>query len=170
VFAVVINGAPGAGKSVCLMALSDALVVDEIAHAVIDVDEVAWAFPYPSAEERFALLGASWEAHRRAGHELLLVGEVVESDDELRRLLEVVGIEDHLQVLLEAPPGVLRHRILEREPPGWSGLDHLLGEMERWAVVLKELDGVHLTLDTDGLSPDEAAARIRSERPDELRG
>jgi chloramphenicol 3-O-phosphotransferase len=170
VFAVVINGAPGAGKTACLMALSDTLVKDEIGHAVIDVDEVAWAYPYPSNAERFALLGASWEAHRRAGHELLLVGEVVESDHELSELLATVGARDHLHVRLEAPPATLRQRILEREPPGWSGLDYLLKEMERWAVVLKELDGVHLALDTEALSPDECAARIRAERTERLCG
>jgi hypothetical protein len=170
VFAVVITGAPGAGKSLCLMALSDALVVDELAHAVIDVDEVAWAFPYPSNEERFELLRASSEAHRRAGHELFLVGEVVESDREVGQLLEAVGADDHLLVRLDAPADVLRSRIVEREPPGWSGLDHLLREMERWAVALAELDGVHLALDTDALTPGEAAVRIRAARPDVLGG
>jgi broad-specificity NMP kinase len=170
VFAVVINGPPGAGKTVCLMALSDALVKDEIAHAVIDIDEVAWAYPYPSNEERLALLGAGWEAHRRAGHKLLLVGEVVESSDELSRLLASVSADDHLLVRLEARPAQLRQRILEREPSGWSGLDYLLSEMERWAVVLKDLDSVHLVLDTEELSPDECAARIRSERRDRLGG
>jgi chloramphenicol 3-O-phosphotransferase len=170
VFAVVINGAPGAGKTVCLMALSDALVKDEIAHATIDVDELAWAWPYPSNEARITLLRAGWDAHRRAGHELLLVGEVVESDAELAALLAAVGADDHLHVRLEAQPAKLRRRILDREPPGWSGLDHLLMEMERWAVVLQELDGVHLALDTEELGPDECAARIRYERPDRLGG
>jgi hypothetical protein len=170
VFAVVVNGAPGAGKTACLMALSDALVKDEIAHAAIDVDEVAWAYPYPSNAERFELLRAGWGAHRRAGHELVLVAEVVESAEELGELLDAVGADDHLQVLLESSPATLRKRIVEREPPGWSGLDYLLREMERWAVLLKELDGVHARLDTDRLSPDEVAARIRAERPDRLGG
>jgi hypothetical protein len=170
VFAVVINGAAGAGKTVCLMALSDALVKDEISHAAIDVDEVAWAYPYPSNQERFALLGASWEAHRRAAHELLLVAEVVESAEELAGLLATVGADDHLHVRLEAAPEKLRQRIVEREPPGWSGLDYLLGETDRWAVVLHDLDGVHLALDTEALTPDECAARIRAERPDALGG
>jgi broad-specificity NMP kinase len=170
VFAVVLTGAPGAGKSVCLMRLSDALAVDEKAHAVIDVDEVAWAFPYPSSEERIELLRASSDAHRRAGHELLLVGEVVESDEEVGLLLDAVGADDHLLVLLEAAPDILRRRIVEREPPGWSELDYLLGEMERWAVALKELSGVHLVVDTEAHAPDEVAARIRAERPDILGG
>lgn len=170
VFAVVVTGAPGSGKSVALMLLSDALVDDEIAHAVIDVDEVAWAYPYPSDPERLALMRASWEAHREAGHELLVVGEVIESNDVLGALLESVGAEDHLLVLLDAPLEALRERIVEREPPGWSGLEYLLGATERYAGLLKELDGIHLTLDTAALAPHEIAARIRAERPDKLGG
>src|SRR5262245_45596764 len=152
------------------MALSDALAKDEVSHAAIDADEVAWAFPYPSNRERFELLRASWDAHRRAGHDLLLVAEVVESSGELDELLDTVGADDHLHVLLESSPATLRKRIVAREPPSWSGLDHLLGETERWAVVLKKLDGVHLRLDTERLDPDEVAARIRAARPDLLGG
>jgi hypothetical protein len=98
------------------------------------------------------------------------VAEVVESTGELDELLDAVGADDHLHVLLESPPTTLRKRIVEREPPNWSGLEHLLGEMERWAVVLQELDGVHVRLDTERLTPEEVAARIRAARPDRLGG
>ena len=64
-FAVVVTGPPGAGRRPCLTALTDALVDDEIAHAAIDVDEVAWAYPFPDDDERIALLRRAWEAHRR---------------------------------------------------------------------------------------------------------
>ena len=168
--AVVVNGAAGAGKTACLMALSDALVKDEVSHAAIDADEVAWAYPYPSNRQRFELLRASWEAHRRAGHDLLLVAEVLESTEELDYVLDAVGADDHLHVLLEASPTTLRKRIRAREAPDWSGLEYLLGEMERWAVVLKELDDVHARFDTERLSPDEVAAQIRAARPDRLGG
>ena len=100
----------------------------------------------------------------------LLVAEVVESDAHLAELLASVGADDHLLVRLEARPETCRERIVEREPPSWSGLEHLLSEMERWAVSLTELDGVHLVLDSEGIGPDELAARIRAERPDKLGG
>jgi chloramphenicol 3-O-phosphotransferase len=170
VFAVVVTGAPGAGKTACLIALTDALIDDQIAHATVDVDEVAWAYPYPTNEERSALLGAAWEAHRRAGHGLLLFGEVVESREHLAQLLGAVGAEDHLLVRLEAPRAMLRQRILAREPTDWSGLDYLLEQSERWALALEQLEGVHLTVDTARMSPNEIAARIRAERLDKLGG
>jgi broad-specificity NMP kinase len=170
VFAVVVTGPPGAGKSVVLMALADALIDDRISHATIDVDEVAWAWPYPETAERIELLRALWEAHRRAGHDLLVVGEVVESAERLAAILAAVGADDHLLVRLEAPPALLRQRILQREPPGWSGLDHLLGEAEVLAESQAELGGVHLVADSARAGPDEIAARIRAERPDKLGG
>lgn len=169
-FAVIVTGPPGAGKTACLIALSDALIDDKIAHAAIDVDELAWAYPYPTNEQRCALLRAGWEAHRRAGHELLLVAEVVESSGHLTEILGSIGADEHLLVRLEAPPAMLRQRVLAREPTDWSGLDYLLTEMERWINSLAELDGVHVTLDSARLSPTEAAARIRAERPDKLAG
>jgi broad-specificity NMP kinase len=170
VFAVLITGAAGAGKTVCLTALSDALVPDEVAHAAIDADEVAWAYPFPKLDERCALLGAACDAHRRAGHELVLVAEVVESASHLADVLAVLRADDHLLVLLDARPETLRDRIVAREPPGWHSLEYLLAETEGWAVSLKELDGVHLTLDTESLAPEEIAARIRAERADILGG
>jgi broad-specificity NMP kinase len=131
VFAVVLTGAPGAGKSVALMALSDALVVDEIRHAAVDVDEIAWAYPYPTLAERCDHLRAWAERCHAAGFELLLVAEAIESPGHLRDLLAALGADDHLLVRLAAAPATLRERIVAREPPGWSGLAHLLDEAPR---------------------------------------
>jgi hypothetical protein len=170
VFAVVITGAPGAGKTTYLTALTDALIDDKIAHAVIDADEVSWAYPFPDLRGRTEYLAHAWAAHRERGHDLALLGEVIESREHLRELLDAVGADDHLLVRLTAPYALLRQRILAREPPGWSGLDHLLDETERWVEVIGALDGVHLTIDTMRTGPPQAAASIRSERPEKLGG
>jgi hypothetical protein len=167
-FAVVVTGAPGSGKSVCLMALSDALVDDEIAHATVDVDEVAWAYPFPDDAQRCLHLRAVCDSHRRAGHDLVLVSEVIDSTSALHDVLAAVGADDHLLVRLDAAPDTLRERIVAREPLGWSGLDYLLGYTEDTLGSLEELGGVHLALDTEALEPGEIAARIRSARPDRL--
>jgi hypothetical protein len=169
VFVVVVTGAPGSGKTVCLTALSDALIDDEIAHAAVDVDEVAWAFPFPENEQRCEHLRALWESHRQAGHDLLLVSEVIESPAHLGDVLTAVGAGDHLLVRLEAAPATLRARIVAREPPGWSGLDFLLDYTERTLGSLARLDAAHLVLDSERLSPAEIADRIRARRPDVLR-
>jgi hypothetical protein len=168
VFAVVVTGPPGAGKTATLMALSDALVDDGVAHAAVDVDELACAYPYPSPAQRCEHLRAWCVPHRRAGRALLLVAEVIESRDHLAGVLAAVGADDHLLVRLDAAPETLRQRVITREPPGWSGLDHLLGEIPRLRDGLTALGGAQLALSTDDEPPAAVAGRIRAARPGEL--
>ena len=164
---MIVSGAPGAGKSSALMALSDALIDDELPHACGDVDELAWAYPWPDLARRTEHLRRWRESH--SDRELLLVAEVVESAAHREQLLAALGAEDHLLVCLEAPAATLRARITAREPPGWSGLERLVGEAEPLQEALAGLDGVHLRLDSERLAPAEISDRIRSARPDILR-
>jgi hypothetical protein len=168
VFAVIVTGAPGAGKTASLLALADALIDAEVAHAAGDVDELAWAYPYPDLAGRCDHLRAWAGSHREAGLDLLVVGEVIESEPDLGDVLAAVGADDHLLVRLVAPAATMRERIVAREPAGWSGLERLLAEVEPLSGALEALDGVHLTLDTLELGPGEVAERIRAARPDVL--
>jgi len=170
VFVVLITGAAGVGKTTYLTALTDVLADDGVAHAVIDADDVSWAYPYPDLAARAGYVRAASAAHRERGHDLLLLGEVVESPEHLAELLAAAEADDHLLVRLTAPYMLLRQRILAREPPEWSGTEHLLEETRRWVERIDALDGVHLTIDTVRTGPLEAASRIRAERPGELGG
>jgi broad-specificity NMP kinase len=165
VFAVIVTGAPGAGKTVALTALSDSLVAAGIEHAAVDVDEVAWAYPYPDLAGRCEHLRSACESHRRVGRELMLVAEVIESPSHLVDVLAAIGADAHLLVRLRAEPATMRARILAREPEDWPGLDHLLGEVEPSHAALDRLDGIQLTLDSEQLAPAEIAARIRDTLP-----
>jgi hypothetical protein len=169
VFVVLITGAAGSGKTTYLTALTDVLAGDEIPHAAVDADDVSWAYPYPDLDARVDYLGRATAAYRNHGHELLLVVEVVESDEHLAQLLAAVGAADHLLVKLTAPYMLLRQRILAREPVGWAGLDYLMEETKRWARFIDELDA-HLTIDTVRTAPLHAAAEIRAARRDKLGG
>jgi broad-specificity NMP kinase len=168
VFVVLLTGPPGAGKTVALTALSDALVADRVEHAAVDVDEVAWGYPFPTLKQRGEHLRACCESHRQAGHQTLLVAEVIESAGHLRDVLNATGADDLLLVRLEARLATLRERIVAREPPGWPGLEHLLGETEPLHTALPQLDGVHLALDTERFDPAEISERVRAARPDVL--
>lgn len=152
----------------CLTALSDALVDDHIPHAALDADEVAWAYPFPDNAQRCEHLRALGESHRRAGHHVFLVSEVIESHAHLGDVLSSLGADDHLLVRLEAAPATLRERIVAREPPGWSGLDFLLDYTQRTLASLARLDDVHLVLDSESLTPAQITDRIRFTRPDKL--
>lgn len=167
-FVVVLTGPPGAGKTVTLAALSDALIDDGVAHSAVDVDEVAWAYPYPDLAQRCEHLRAWSDPHRRGGRDVLLVAEVIESPGHLIDVLAAVGADDHLLVRLDAAPATLRQRIIAREPPGWSSLEHLLDETPRLQEGLAELDGVHLVISTQQATLPDVVGQIRSARPDKL--
>jgi hypothetical protein len=168
VFAVVLTGPPGAGKTTSLMALSDALVDDRIAHAAVDVDEIAWAYPFPSLRGRCEHLRAWREAHVRAGVDLVLVAEVVESPAHRKEVLAALGADDHLLVGLAAALATLQQRIVRREPAGWSGLPGLLDEARRFSADAELMD-VDLRVDSERLSPADIADRIRSTAGERLR-
>jgi ribose 1,5-bisphosphokinase PhnN len=167
-FAVVLSGPPGAGKTSVLTALADALADDDLAHGVVDGEALVWAHPAPSAEEHGRRVATVCRLHREAGHRLLLVAQTVETDEELARLLGAVGADDYLLVRLEAGPATLAKRITEREPEGWSGLSPLVDRAKALAATMPAIRGFELVLRTEGERPEAVARRIREARPSEL--
>ena len=167
-FAVLITGPPGSGKTVTLTALLDALAGDAIPHAGVDVDEISWAYPFPNLAQRCEHLRVWRDSHARAGASLLVVAEVIESRAHLADVLAALGADDHLVVRLHADPAILRERIIAREPDGWFGLGHLLDETERLQAAMPSLEGVHVVLDSEQLSVSEGTEAIRGARADVL--
>ena len=168
VFAIVLTGPPGAGKTSVLTALADALSDDDVPHAAVEVEMLAWAHPALSDEQRMRLVEAMCALYRDAGHRLLLVADTLETDEHLARLLEAVGADQYLLVRLEAKPATLVERIIEREPEGWSGLSELVEQAQQLAASMPALQGFELILSTDGQRPQAVADRIRAARPDQL--
>ncbi len=168
VFAVLLTGPPGSGKTTALTALLDALAGDGVPHAGADVDEVSWAFPFPDLAQRCQHLRAWRESHSRAGATLLVVAEVIESSTHLAEVLAALAADDHLLVRLHADSTMLRERIIAREPAGWFGLDYLLDETQRLHATMPSLEGVHLVLDTEQLTVQQITESIRATRPDVL--
>jgi hypothetical protein len=168
VFAVVLTGPPGAGKTVTLTALSDALVNDRVAHSAVDVDEVAWTYPFPNLAQRCEYVRAWSDVHRRAGRDVVLVAEVIESSEHLVDVLAALGAEDHLLVRLDAAPATLRQRIMAREPAGWSGLEFLLDATPGLQDGLAELDSAHLVISSEQATLAQIVDQIRSARPDKI--
>jgi hypothetical protein len=169
VFAVVLTGPPGAGKSAVLTALSDALGDDGVPHASVEVEALGWTHPPLVDEQRMRHVALACGLHREAGHGLLLVAQTVESDAGVARLLNAVGADEHLIVRLEARPATLVARLVEREPADWSGLAQLIEHTRRLAVSMPALLGADLVLSTEGQRPETVAERIRAACPDRLR-
>jgi hypothetical protein len=169
VFALVLTGPPGAGKSSVLEALSDALVLDDVGHAVIETEALTSAHPALDDAQWLAPVAAVCRLYRDFGYELLLVAATVEADEDLRALVDVVGADEHVVVRLEAEPETLRRRIVEREPEGWSGLGELVVASQRLGPVIAGLDGIALALSTEAQRPAAVAERIRDRFPTPLR-
>ncbi len=168
VFAVVITGPPGAGKTSVLTALVNALSDDDIAHAAIEVEMLVWTHPALTDEQWARHLRMACELYREAGHRLLLVAQTLETDADVAELLDAVGADEVFLVRLEAEPASLVERIIEREPPSWSGLSGIVQHAQELAGTMPGLAGVDLVLSTEGERAEDVAAGIRAAWPDWL--
>lgn len=164
-FTVVITGPPGSGKTSVLTALVDALTDEDVAHAAIELETLAWTHPSLSDAVWLRHVQATCALYRDAGHRLLLVAETLETDGDLTWLLDAVGAEERLLVRLEAQPATLVERIIEREPATWSGLADLVEHTQVLAQTMPTLRGVDLVVSTEGQRPEDPAARIRAALP-----
>ncbi len=164
-FAVVITGPPGAGKTSVLTALTDALSDDDIAHAAVEVETLVWTHPALTEEQWARQVRLNCRLYRDAGHALLLLAQTLETDDDVAELLAAVDADETVLVRLEAPPETLAERIIEREPASWSGLPGLVEHAQELATSMPGLAGVNLVLSTEGQRPEDVAARIRAALP-----
>ncbi len=170
VFAVVVIGPPGSGKTSVLTALHDVLGDDDVAHAVIEVEALAWAHPPIGEEQAIQHLETLSRSYVARGCRLILVGATATSADYLAAVVAAVGADDYLVVRLDADPLTLRERIIAREPTEWSGLAQLVDAVGELALVSSSLDDVHLVCSTEDASPLAIAAQIRAARPSVFRG
>jgi broad-specificity NMP kinase len=168
VFAVLLTGPPGAGKTSVLTALVDALSDVDIAHAAVEVEMLVWTHPALTDEQWSRHVRLACELYREAGHRLLLVAQTLETDADVAELLEAVGADEVFLVRLEAHTASLVERIIEREPPSWSGLSGLVAHAVELAASMPALGSVDMVLSTEDQSAEDVAARIRAARPDWL--
>jgi broad-specificity NMP kinase len=165
VFTVLITGPPGVGKTSVLTALVDALTDDDVAHAAIELETLAWTHPALSDERWLGYVRTTCDLYRAAGHRLLLVAETLETDEDRARLLDAVDADDSFLVRLEAQPATLVERIIEREPETWSGLADLVEHTQELALTMPALSAVDLVVSTEGQRPEDVARRIREALP-----
>lgn len=168
-FALVVTGPPGAGKTSVLEALTDALTVEDVRHATLEVEAVTSAHPPLEHDQWTAPVRAVCELYRSFSYELLLVGATVEGAEDLRGVVAAVGADAHAVVRLHAETQTLRQRIIEREPETFTQLDALIAASAHLSTVIAGLDGIDLAVSTEGRRPAQAGADIRDAFPAELR-
>ena len=113
---------------------------------------------------------SAWPASSttRRGTGCCSVAQTLETDADVAELLEAVGADEVFLVRLEAEPASLVERIIEREPPSWSGLSRLVEHAHELAGTMPGLARVDLVLSTEGERAEDVAARIRAARTDWL--
>ena len=161
--ALILIGAPGAGKSSVLDALSTLLELDRVEHGAIESEELSRGWPLLAGAQWTDQLDAALALHREAGRRLFLIVATVESDVELGAVVAAARAERCLLVCLGAQVKTLEARLAEREPDRWPGKDPLIVHARELAAVVAGLDRVDVVLDTEDRDAEAVAGDILGE-------
>jgi shikimate kinase len=158
--ALILTGAPGAGKTSVLDALSTLLEIDEVAFGAVECEQLARGYPQLSPTEWLPQLEAHVALQRRLGRDTFLVVATTEDEQELAAVVSAVGMQPVLVVCLNAPPDVAAERVAVREPDSWPGKAALVEHARLLADRIPCLAGVDLVIPTADRDAVEVAAEI----------
>jgi len=158
--AIVITGAPGAGKSSVAQAFTTLLENAGIAHGAIESEQLAWGTPWLPDERVWEQLAAVVALQRGYGRRLFVVVATTETQQDLEGLVAAIGASRTLVACLAAPGEVCAARVLEREPERWAGREALAAHARALASAIPALHGVDLVLGTDGRSAEAVADEL----------
>ncbi len=113
---LVLHGSPGSGKTTLSLTISEMLRTADVAHAVIDLDQLSLIFPSPRRSFANDNLRAVWPNFAAVPGLKVVIPTVVADEDELVQLREAVPGAGFTVCELTAPVDVLRERITAREP------------------------------------------------------
>ncbi len=159
--ALLLIGAPGAGKSTTLTRVHDDLEAKGIQSAAIDTDELARSYPPIGLDRHLEHARALATSYLDVGHRLVLVAATVESNEGLGHWLNALDVDRHVVVHLVAGAEALEARVSERESPDWAGLAELLQSARRLAPL--RFDRTDAELDTTASAPAEIADAVLAE-------
>ncbi len=161
-FALVLTGPPGSGKSEVAASLHDSLGEAGVDAALLEVDALNRSYPPIDRGRAISHLEMIASSYREIGTDLFVITATLEDDEYRAAVLAAAKAGAHFIVRLEADPETMRERILAREPPGWGGLPDLLNASRRLATEMRELAAVDLVVSTEGRQPAEVAAEIEA--------
>ncbi len=158
--ALVLIGAPGAGKSAVLDALATLLELEHLEHGAIESEELSRGSPPLPGEAWIEQLALALAAQRRAGRRLFLIAATTETEQELRGVLAAAAADRSLVACLTAPGELLAKRLQRREPDRWPGKPVLIAHARGLAAVVPSLPGIDLSIDTDGREAQDVAREV----------
>jgi chloramphenicol 3-O-phosphotransferase len=158
--ALVLIGAPGAGKSSVLEALTTRLEIEGVHYGAIESEQLAWGSPLLDAVQWVPQLAAVLRLQAAAGRRLFLVAATTETAADLRGVIDATAADHALVVCLRAAARTVATRIDRREPDRWPGKRGLIDHARRLAVSIPVMPGIDHVIDTDDTTVDAIAARI----------
>lgn len=168
---LLITGPAGVGKSTLSWEMSAQLAAAQVAHAVIETDELDRVFPRPDPAELDRIrpgtidvssinLAAIWSTYRALGHtRLIMSGVMTHLDFDKQWILSAIPEARITTVRLSAAEPTLLARLAQREIG--SGADEQAQRSLRQArrMASEDAEGI-VPLPTDGQSPAELAAIV----------
>jgi len=113
---LVLHGSPGAGKTTLARAISELLREADLAHGVIDMDELSIVHPQPGRSFARENLKAIWPRYAAVPGLRLLLPSVIADEAELLLLRDALPGANLAVCELTAPEAVLKERVTAREP------------------------------------------------------
>jgi predicted kinase len=113
---LVLHGSPGAGKTTLARAVSEILREAELAHGVIDMDEISLVYPAQGRSFARENLKSVWPRYAAVPGLRLLLPSVLADEEELVLLREALPGAHVAVCELTAPEAVLKERVTAREP------------------------------------------------------
>jgi predicted kinase len=128
-----LHGSPGSGKTTLARTISEILRVADLAHGVIDLDEISIVHPNQGRSFSRENLRVIWPRYAAVPGLRLLLSGVIADEEELVLLRAALPGAKLAVCELTAPEAVLKERVTAREPNefwqehlrGW--VDHHLG-------------------------------------------
>jgi chloramphenicol 3-O-phosphotransferase len=160
VSALILTGAPGAGKTSVLEALATLHDVEAIEHGAIEAEQLSLGRPLLPASSWVPQLDAVLSLQREAGRRRFLISATIETADDLAAVRTATAAELLFVVCLSASPETVAARIDAREPDHWPGKAPLIARARRLASSTPRLPGVDQVIDTEQRAAEDVASEI----------
>jgi shikimate kinase len=160
--AIVITGAPGAGKSTVLEAFTSLLDNDRVPFAAFETEQLAHGYPWLDEETAYEVVAVVVEALKVRGRSLFVVSATTETDAHIDALRAALAADETTVVCLTAAPETTSRRVFDREPPEWHGRDELVAHSSVLARQIPALRGIDLHVVNEDRDVRDVAAEIRS--------
>jgi chloramphenicol 3-O-phosphotransferase len=158
--AVVITGAPGAGKSSVAESSPPFSRSRGSSSARWSLSSFGWGSPWLANDTVVRQLRAVLDLQRAAGRATFLIVATTETDEELVAIVDAIGADQVTTVLLCAPPDVVAARIDAREPDLWPGKPRLIAHARQLAATMPHLADLDIRVSTDGRDANQAASEV----------